>query len=79
MSQEQLNKLKIAIEKGKELRTRALSRKEILEQQEKELLEEIRKMGVDPDRMEEEIAKLEAEKERLLKEIEGLIPFDLIK
>lgn len=79
MSQEQLNKLKLAIEKGKELRTRALSRKEILEQQEKELLEEIRKMGVDPDRMEEEIAKLEAEKERLLKEIEGLIPFDLIK
>ncbi|WP_134699134.1 hypothetical protein [Ammoniphilus sp. YIM 78166] len=79
MSQEQLNKLKIAIEKGKELRTRALSRKEILEQQEKELLEEIRKLGVDPDRLEEEITKLQAEKERLLKEIESLIPYDLIK
>lgn len=79
MSQEQLNKLKTAIEKGKELRTRALSRKEILEQQEKELLEDIRKMGVDPDHMDEEIAKLQAEKERLLKEIESLIPYDLIK
>lgn len=79
MSQEQLNKLKTAIEKGKELRTRALSRKEILEQQEKELLEEIRKLGVDPDRLEDEIAKLQAEKERLLKEIESLIPYDLIK
>lgn len=79
MSQEKLNTLKTAIEKGKELRTRALSRKEILEQQEKELLEEIRKLGVDPDRMEEEIAKLEKEKDQLLKEIESLIPFDLIK
>lgn len=79
MSQEQLNTLKTAIEKGKELRTRALSRKEILEQQEKELLEEIRKLGVDPDRMEEEIAKLQKEKDQLLKEIESLIPFDLIK
>ena len=79
MSQDQLNKLKTAIEKGKELRTRALSRKEILEQQEKELLEDIRKLGVDPERLEEEIAKLQAEKERLLKEIESLIPYDLIK
>lgn len=79
MSQEQLNKLKTAIEKGKELRTRALSRKEILEQQEKELLEDIRKLGVDPERLDEEIAKLQAEKERLLKEIESLIPYDLIK
>lgn len=79
MSQEQLNKLKTAIEKGKELRTRALSRKEILEQQEKELLEEIRKLGVDPDRIEEEIQKLQAEKDKLLKEIESLIPFDLLK
>lgn len=79
MSQEQLNKYKAAIEKGKELRTRALSRKEILEQQEKELLEEIRKLGVDPDRIEEEISKLKAEKEKLLKEIETLIPFDLLK
>lgn len=79
MSQEQLNKLKTAIEKGKELRTRALSRKEILEQQEKELLEEIRKLGVDPDRMEEEIGKLQKEKDKLLKEIESLIPFDLLK
>ncbi len=79
MSQEQLNTLKTAIEKGKELRTRALSRKEILEQQEKELLEEIRKLGVDPERMEEEIAKLQKEKDQLLKEIESLIPFDLIK
>lgn len=79
MSQEKLNTLKTAIEKGKELRTRALSRKEILEQQEKELLEEIRKLGVDPDRMEEEIDKLQKEKDQLLKEIESLIPFDLIK
>lgn len=79
MSQEQLNKLKTAIEKGKELRTRALSRKEILEQQEKELLEEIRKLGVDPDHIDEEIVKLQAEKDKLLKEIESLIPFDLLK
>ncbi|RKD26804.1 hypothetical protein BEP19_16540 [Ammoniphilus oxalaticus] len=79
MSQERLNQLKTAIEKGKELRTRALSRKEILEQQEKELVEEIRKLGVDPERIEAEIQKLQVEQEKLLKEIERLIPSDLLK
>ncbi|HJV45317.1 MAG TPA: hypothetical protein VJ824_06285 [Bacillota bacterium] len=79
MSQDQLNRLKTAIEKGKELRTRAQSRKEILEQQEKELLEEIGKLGVDPNRLEEEIERLQIEKDRLLKEIESLIPFELLK
>jgi hypothetical protein len=79
MSQDHLNRLKAAIEKGKELRTRALSRKEILEQQEKELLDEIRKLGVDPDRLDEEITRLQGEKDKLLKEIESLIPFELLK
>ncbi|GAB7386983.1 hypothetical protein BSNK01_08190 [Bacillaceae bacterium] len=79
MSQERINQLKAAIEKGKELRARALSRKEMLEQQEKELLAEIAKLGVDPERIDEEVARLEKEKERLLQEIEGMIPFDIIK
>ncbi|MEW6171820.1 MAG: hypothetical protein AB1510_01955 [Bacillota bacterium] len=74
-----ISRLKEGIEKAKRLREQAIARKEVLEQQLKEIEAEVRALGVEPDRLEEEITRLETEARLSLEEAEKLIPWELIQ
>lgn len=71
--------LKDGIEKAKNKRIQAITRLEELEKQEEQYLAEARELGVDPDKLDEEISSLQNQIEKLSREIESLIPWDLIK
>jgi septal ring factor EnvC (AmiA/AmiB activator) len=74
-----LGRLREGIERAKRLREQAAARKEVLEQQLREIEAEIRAHGVEPERLEEEIARLEAEARQALAEAEKLIPWELLQ
>jgi SMC interacting uncharacterized protein involved in chromosome segregation len=61
------------------LREYAAARKEVLEQQLREIENEIRAQGIEPEKLDEEIKRLEAEARQALEEAEKLIPWELIK
>jgi len=77
--EKELGRLKEGIEKARRLREQAAARKEVLEQQLREIEAEIRAQGVEPERLDEEIARLEAEARQALAEAEKLIPWELIQ
>ncbi len=74
-----INQLKEELEKAKSLRYRAEARLEQLEQQQADLLKEIRALGVEPEKLDQEIAALKTEIDRLLAEASQLLPHDLLK
>jgi chromosome segregation ATPase len=74
-----IGRLKEGIEKAKQLREYAAARKEVLEQQLREIENEIRAQGIEPEKLDEEIKRLEAEARQALEEAEKLIPWELIK
>lgn len=73
-STEDIQALEKRIKEGERLRIQAQTKLEGLEEQRKDTEEELRKLGVDPSKTEEEIARLEKEIEQELKEIEALLP-----
>lgn len=74
-----LQKLKEGLDRANNLRIQAETRLEELSKQEKDLVEQIRAYGVEPDQLDEYIEKLQREIELLIDKIEQLIPWDLIK
>jgi chromosome segregation ATPase len=74
-----LSVLRDGLAKAKDMRYKAELRKDALLKQQEEILEQIRNEGVDPDSLDMEIEKLEREIAGLAEEVEGLIPWDLIK
>ncbi|MBL0386326.1 hypothetical protein JJB07_06615 [Tumebacillus sp. ITR2] len=74
-----LSTLKDGLAKAKDMRFKAEVRKDNLIKQQEEILEQIRAEGVDPDALDSEIQKLEQEIAQLADEVEGMIPWDLIK
>lgn len=76
---DKLKLLKDGLERANNLRIQAETRLEELSRQEKEIIEQIRALGVEPDRLEEELARLEGEITALIVEIEALIPWDLLE
>ncbi|PWK13939.1 hypothetical protein [Tumebacillus permanentifrigoris] len=79
MMENKLATLKDGLAKAKDMRYKAELRKDALMKQQEEILEQIRAEGVDPDALELEIEKLEIEIGQLAEEVEGMIPWDLIK
>lgn len=79
MMENKLSTLKDGLAKAKDMRYKAELRKDALMKQQEEILEQIRAEGVDPDALELEIEKLEIEIGQLAEEVEGMIPWDLIK
>jgi chromosome segregation ATPase len=79
MMENKLSTLKDGLAKAKDMRYKAELRKDALLKQQDEILEQIRAEGVDPDALELEIEKLEQEIGQLAEEVEGMIPWDLIK
>lgn len=74
-----LTTLKEGLTKARDLRLRAETRKENLLKQKEEILALIREEEVNPEQLDEEIARLEKEIATLTEEIQGLIPWDLLK
>jgi chromosome segregation ATPase len=75
----QINHLQEALRRSRDLRSRALSQKELLEQQREKLYQKAAEFGVKPEELEQKIAALKEEMDRLLAEANGLIPWDLLK
>lgn len=73
-----LRKLQRALEEARALKSRAEGRKEQLEAEQQQILEEMRAEGVTPDTLEAEIAQLHQALEAKLAEAESLVPWDLI-
>lgn len=77
--EKQLNDLKDDLEKAKNLKYKAEARLEQLNQQEKEIIEELDELGVKPENLNDEIDKLSLEIENLFREANDLLPKDLLE
>ena len=73
-----IGELKKGLEEANRLRIQAAARLEELMRQEREILDQLAGLGVNPEDLDREIARLEGEIEALLKEVESLIPWELI-
>lgn len=78
VSVQDLEVLKKNVEKGKELLGKAHGRLESLEQQEKDLVSQIKEQGVEPENLNDEINKINDEIAQLFNEANGLIPHDIL-
>ncbi len=76
---EDLQKMRKAIDKARDMRYRAEAKLEELENQKQRLLEELEELGVKPDELEQEIVRLEKEIDQSLQETWTMIPKELIK
>lgn len=77
--EKQIGRLKEALRRSQDLRSRALSQKEFLEQQRSRLCQKAAEHGVKPEELGERITALKEEMDRLLAEANGLVPWDLLK
>jgi chromosome segregation ATPase len=77
--EQQLAQIKKAIDKARDMRYRAEAKLEELENQKKRLLVELEELGVKPEELDQEIARLEREIDLSLKETWELIPKELIE
>ncbi len=77
--EEQINHLKKALRRSRDLRSRALSQKELLEQQREKLYQKAAEYGVKPEELGDKIAALKEEMDRLLEEARQLVPWDLLE
>lgn len=77
--EKELNSLKDNLEKAKNLKYKAEARLEQLNQQEEELIKELKDLGVKPEDLENEISKLTLDIDRLFKEANELLPKDLLE
>lgn len=77
--EKELSQIKDNLEKARSLKYRAEARLEQLKSQEEELIKELNELGVKPDELENEIARLTSDIERLFKEANELLPKDLLE
>lgn len=67
------------IKKGEEIKVESNTNVKILRSQYEEKNNELKALGINPKKEQEDIAKIDEEMKRLLSEIESKIPSDLIK
>lgn len=77
--EEKIKILKQALEKAKDERYKAEAKMEQLQWEEKKILEELQEQGVDPERLDEEIERLEREIDTQIREAWSLLPEELLK
>ena len=75
----QLNTLKDNLEKAKSLKYKAEARLDQLNQQQDDIMKELKSLGVNPEDLEIEIKKLTQEIEKLFNEANSLLPKDLLE
>ena len=76
--EKELNDLKEGLEKAKNLRYRAEARLEQLNNQEAEIIAELKELGIEPRELENKINSLTSDIQKLFKEANELLPKDLI-
>jgi chromosome segregation ATPase len=76
--EKELNQLKEDLEKAKTLKYKAEARLEQLKNQEDQIIDELKTMGVAPDDLEKEISMLKEKIEELFKKANDLLPRDLL-
>lgn len=77
--EKELNSLKENLEKAKNLKYKAEARLEQLNQQEEEIIKELKGMGIEPHELENEISKLTQDINKLFEEANELLPKDLLE
>lgn len=77
--EKELNILKENLEKAKSLKYKAEARLEQLNNQQQEIIKELKELGVDPNELEDEIKKLTEDIEKLFKEANELMPKDILE
>lgn len=77
--EKQINYLKEALRRSRDLRERALSQKELLEQQREKLYQKAAGYGVKPEELKDKITALKQEMDQLIEETGKLIPWDLLE
>ena len=77
--EEKLNELKDNLEKAKSLKYKAVARLEQLNNQQQEIIKDLKNLGVNPEDLEEEIKKLKSEIDELFKEANNLLPKDILE
>nr|WP_300004528.1 hypothetical protein [Tissierella sp.] len=77
--EKQLGELKENLEKAKTLKYKAEARLEQLKKQEEEIIKELDDLGVNPDNLEKEIAKLTDEIDGLFLKSNELLPKDILE
>jgi len=77
--EKELNLLKENLDKAKSLKYKAEARLEQLNNQQQEIIKELKELGVNPEDLEKEIRKLTEEIDALFKEANELIPKDILE
>lgn len=77
--EKELNVLKDNLEKAKSLKYKAEARLEQLNNQEQEIIKELKNLGVNPEDLEREIKKLKLEIDKLFEEANTLLPKDILE
>ncbi|MGI6143323.1 MAG: hypothetical protein ACOYEK_05630 [bacterium] len=77
--EEQLNRLKRGLQQAQRLRTDAETKRNFYLEQREKIILRIRELGVEPEELEQEIKRLQGEMEKLLREAEALIPWELLE
>ncbi|MDH7578810.1 MAG: hypothetical protein QHH75_13575 [Bacillota bacterium] len=77
--EKQVNHLKEALRRCRDLRSRALSQKELLEKQREKLYQKAAEYGVKPEELGEKITALKEELNRLLEDARQMVPWDLLE
>ena len=77
--EKELNALRDNLEKAKSLKYKAEARLEQLNNQEQEIISELKDLGVNPKDLEKEIKNLTEEIDKLFKEADVLLPKDILE
>lgn len=77
--EKELTNLKEQLEKMKNLKYRSEAKIEQLQKRKQEILEEIRELGVNPEKLDWEIGNLEAEIALLLKQVKQALPLEILQ
>jgi chromosome segregation ATPase len=77
--EQQINQLKKGLDQAKEMRSKATASLEYYRKEEERILAELQELGVQPENLEQEIARLKEEIERLLADANRIMPWELLK
>lgn len=77
--EKELNALRDNLEKAKSLKYKAEARLEQLNNQQQEIIKELKDLGVDPEDLGKEIKMLKSEIDKLFKEANTLLPKDILE
>ena len=76
--EDRIKELKKHLDQARDLRSKAMGALDQHRRREEEIIQQIRELGVEPDKLDEEIRRLQTEIEARLQKVQELIPWELI-